>query len=75
MVRATGHPEQSFCLACFTGDYPIPVDPSVDKFIMERKRSRPNLLAEMMSTRSSLMLYANYLPTALLPNSADLHRL
>jgi amidophosphoribosyltransferase len=45
MVRATGQPEESFCLACFTGDYPVPVDPSVDKFIMERRRQRTNLLA------------------------------
>jgi amidophosphoribosyltransferase len=45
MVRATGQDESSFCLACFTGEYPVPVDPSVDKFIMERRASRPNLLA------------------------------
>jgi amidophosphoribosyltransferase len=46
MVKATGQPEQSFCLACFTGHYPVPVDPSVDKFIMERRAKRANLLAE-----------------------------
>ena len=45
MVRATKQPAQSFCLACFTGDYPVPVDPLVDKFIMERRLSRANLLA------------------------------
>lgn len=44
MVRATGQPENSFCLACFTGEYPVPVDPSVDKFIMERRKARANLL-------------------------------
>ncbi len=44
MVRATGQPENSFCMACFNGKYPIPVDPTVDKFIMERRRSRANLL-------------------------------
>src|SRR6266498_148188 len=27
MVRATGKPMNSFCLACFYGDYPLPVDP------------------------------------------------
>src|SRR5689334_1491767 len=31
LVNATGQPESDFCLACFTGDYPIPVDPDVDK--------------------------------------------
>ncbi len=46
MVRATGQPESSFCLACFTGDYPIPFDPKLDKFIMERRQNRANLLAE-----------------------------
>lgn len=45
MVRATGQPRESFCLACFTGDYPVPFDPQLDKFIMERRQSRANLLA------------------------------
>jgi amidophosphoribosyltransferase len=44
MVRATGQDASSFCMACFTGSYPIPVDASVDKYIMERRRSRANLL-------------------------------
>lgn len=44
MVRATGQAPESFCMACFTGQYPVPVDPSVDKFIMERRKSRANLL-------------------------------
>ncbi len=38
MVRATEQEMNSFCLACFNGDYPVPVDPNVDKFIMERRR-------------------------------------
>ncbi len=46
MVRATQQPRENFCLACFTGDYPIPVDPSLDKFIMERRRSRISRLVE-----------------------------
>lgn len=45
MVRATGQPENDFCLACFNGKYPIQVDPKLDKFIMERRQQRPNLLA------------------------------
>jgi amidophosphoribosyltransferase len=44
MVRATGLPHDSFCLACFTGDYPVPFDPTLDKFIMERRQNRANLL-------------------------------
>jgi amidophosphoribosyltransferase len=46
MVRATGRPRESFCLACFTGDYPVPFDPLLDKFIMERRQNRANLLGD-----------------------------
>ena len=45
MVKATGQEEKNFCLACFNGDYPVPVDPTIDKFIMERRAHRANLLA------------------------------
>ena len=45
MVRATGQPEANFCMACFNGDYPVPVDPKLDKYIMERRRNRTGLLA------------------------------
>ncbi|HYR59259.1 MAG TPA: amidophosphoribosyltransferase, partial [Chthoniobacteraceae bacterium] len=44
MVRATGQPQSNFCLACFNGEYPVPVDPNLDKFVMERRASRANLL-------------------------------
>jgi amidophosphoribosyltransferase len=57
MVRAIGLPEHNFCLACFTGNYPVPVDPFLDKFIMERRDTRehclvaadaqPNLFADL----------------------------
>src|SRR5437899_204503 len=46
MVRATGKPLNSFCLACFTGDYPLPVDPALDKFIMEKREQRAKALAD-----------------------------
>jgi amidophosphoribosyltransferase len=46
MVRATGQDEKTFCLACFNGNYPVPVDPHLDKYIMERRAHRMNLLAE-----------------------------
>jgi amidophosphoribosyltransferase len=46
MVRATGLPENSFCLACFNGDYPVPFDPELDKFIMERRKAHSHLLNE-----------------------------
>ncbi len=47
MVRATGLEENSFCLACFTGKYPVAVDPELDKFIMERRKvQQPRLLSQ-----------------------------
>ena len=39
MVRATGLPKESFCMACYDGNYPVPYDPLVDKHIMERRRA------------------------------------
>ena len=46
MVRATGKPVNQFCLACFTGNYPLPVDPELDKFIMEKRETRSRALAD-----------------------------
>lgn len=46
MVRATNLPMNEFCLACFTGDYPVEFDPELDKFIMERRQTRSRLLTD-----------------------------
>jgi amidophosphoribosyltransferase len=40
MVRATGLPGESFCMACYNGKYPVPYDAEVDKHIMNRRRAR-----------------------------------
>jgi len=45
-IRATGKDRNTFCLACFTGKYPLPVDPELDKFIMEKRENRAKALAE-----------------------------
>ncbi|MGF1655547.1 MAG: amidophosphoribosyltransferase [Verrucomicrobiales bacterium] len=45
MVKASGREENKFCLACFNGRYPVPVDPELDKYIMERRHSRDSSLA------------------------------
>ena len=37
MVKATGMPKDCFCLACYTGDYPIAPPEKIDKFCMELK--------------------------------------
>jgi len=35
LIRAVGLPKDIFCLACFTGDYPIPVQIEMDKLALE----------------------------------------
>ena len=37
LVKAVGLPRETFCLACFTGDYPIPVQLEMDKLALESK--------------------------------------
>jgi amidophosphoribosyltransferase len=53
MVRATGRDENNFCTACFTGKYPVAVNPDLDKLIFERRRERAESLvfAEETSPR------------------------
>ena len=49
MVKATGLAAESFCMACYDGDYPDPYDPMVDKHIMERRRARVESLSEALA--------------------------
>ncbi|MFC1932930.1 amidophosphoribosyltransferase [Chloroflexota bacterium] len=35
LIKAVGLPKDIFCLACFTGDYPIPVQIEMDKLALE----------------------------------------
>ena len=49
MVKATGLPKDSFCMACYDGKYPVPYDPLVDKHIMERRGARPQGLGEELA--------------------------
>jgi amidophosphoribosyltransferase len=49
LVNATGLPKESFCMACFNGEYPVPYDPKVDKEIMERRRARVESLGEALA--------------------------
>jgi amidophosphoribosyltransferase len=46
MVKATGLPAESFCMACYNGRYPVPYDEQVDKHIIERRRARIEGLTE-----------------------------
>ena len=49
MVKATGLPGDSFCLACYDGRYPVPYDPCVDKEIIERRRRRIQSFGETLA--------------------------
>ena len=46
MVKATGLPKSSFCMACYDGDYPVPYDQMLDKHIIERRRRQTQTLGE-----------------------------
>jgi amidophosphoribosyltransferase len=37
LLRAVEQPENSFCTACFTGNYPMPVQLQMDKLVFERR--------------------------------------
>lgn len=37
LIKAVALPKEIFCLACFTGDYPIPVQMGMDKLALEAK--------------------------------------
>ena len=49
MIKATGLPKESFCMACYDGNYPVAYDPKLEKNIMERRRSRVEGLAETLA--------------------------
>ena len=49
MVRATGLPKNSFCMACYDGQYPVRYDPAVDKHIMERRNTQLQSLGEELA--------------------------
>jgi amidophosphoribosyltransferase len=40
MIAATGLPTNEFCTACYTGQYPSPVESEMDKFSMEQRRNK-----------------------------------
>ena len=57
MVKATGLAANSFCMACYDGDYPVPFDPAVDKHIIERRNGRrPSLAAALSQEKAQIKL-------------------
>ncbi|PWU10874.1 MAG: amidophosphoribosyltransferase [Verrucomicrobia bacterium] len=57
MVQAAQQSENQFCLACFTGNYPVPFDKELDKHVMERRRSQTHLIAEAGQNQPVLFPY------------------
>jgi amidophosphoribosyltransferase len=49
LVTATGLPKESFCMACYDGNYPVPFDPAVDKHTIERRNGRLPTLADALA--------------------------
>ncbi|MCL6650219.1 MAG: amidophosphoribosyltransferase [Chloroflexi bacterium] len=47
--RAVGLPAERFCTACFTGNYPIPVQLEMDKLALEPRAAAPAPLAVLRS--------------------------
>jgi len=41
LIKAVALPKEIFCLACFTGDYPIPVQLEMDKLAIETIKKPP----------------------------------
>ena len=57
MVKATGLPADSFCMACYDGNYPVPFDPAVDKHTIERRNGRlPSLADALASEKAQIKL-------------------
>ena len=52
MVKATGLPRESFCMACYDGNYPVPYDPVLDKHIIERRKRQAQTLGEAVEKDS-----------------------
>jgi amidophosphoribosyltransferase len=49
MVAATGKPKESFCMACYDGNYPVPYDPLLNKHIIERRKRTTQTLGEIVA--------------------------
>src|SRR3954462_10934854 len=57
LVKATGLPASSFCMACYDGNYPVKYDPSLDKHIIERRNGRlPGLAESLAKERAQIKL-------------------
>jgi amidophosphoribosyltransferase len=53
LVKATGLPKESFCMACYDGNYPVPFDPAIDKHIIERRNGHLPTLADALANEKA----------------------
>jgi amidophosphoribosyltransferase len=57
LVAATGLPKDSFCMACYDGNYPVAYDPAVDKHTIERRNGRlPSLADSLVKEKAQFKL-------------------
>jgi len=49
LVKATGLPKSSFCMACYDGNYPVAYDPTMDKHMIEHRNGRVTSLSESIA--------------------------
>ena len=57
LVRATGLPASSFCMACYDGNYPVAFEPGTDKQSIERRNGRvPSLADSLAKERAQIKL-------------------
>ena len=47
LIKAVALPKDTFCLACFTGDYPIPVQLEMDKLALETMQAGHQALSDV----------------------------
>ena len=53
MVKATGRPKDEFCLACYTGDYPVAYKSNQNKSVMDQLDRRKDSLGQALSKQES----------------------
>ena len=57
MVKATGLPAESFCMACYDGRYPVPFAPTLNKHSIERRNGPlPSLAESLAKERAQITL-------------------
>ena len=57
LVKATGLNANTFCMACYDGNYPVKFDPAMDKLTIERRNgSMPGLTDSIATERAQIKL-------------------